>query len=96
MPRYIDADALYNAFENACWYDNDDRDFVAEDVLMDAPTVDAVPVVRGGWLVTDAYPHRVYCSLCYKTSVYNEETLFEKNEYPHFCMWCGARMDGES
>lgn len=50
-------------------------------------------VVRGEWMVTDAYPHRVYCSLCYKTNVLNEEWLFEKNEYPKFCMWCGAKME---
>lgn len=57
------------------------------------PTIDAVPVVRGEWIATDAYPHRVYCSLCYKTNVPNEESLFERNEYPKFCMWCGAKME---
>ena len=59
----------------------------------EAPTIEAVPVVRGEWIVTDAYPHRVYCSLCYKTNVPNEESLFERNEYPKFCMWCGAKME---
>ena len=53
----------------------------------------AVPVVRGEWFVTDAYPHRVYCSLCYKTNVPNEEWLYEKNDYPKYCMWCGAKME---
>lgn len=44
--RLIDADALFAEFENAKWYDNKDRDLVAEDILMAAPEVDAVPVVR--------------------------------------------------
>lgn len=70
MSRYIDADVLYEAFENAAWRDNYDRDNVAEDILLDAPTVNAVPVVRCGeckhWAngftnqrpchKTDAYP----------------------------------------
>ena len=54
---------------------------------------DVAPVVRGEWVVTDAYPHRVYCSLCYKTNVPNEEWLYEKNDYPKYCMWCGAKME---
>ena len=62
------------------------------DLLEALPVVDAVPVVRGGGVVTDAYPHRVYCSLCYKTNVPNEEWLYEKNDYPKYCMWCGAKM----
>ena len=84
--RLIDADALKQA---------DFQDFSNTDVfnaIDEAPTISAAPVVRGEWLVTDAYPHRVYCSVCYKTNVPNEEWLFEKNEYPHFCMWCGAKM----
>ena len=63
------------------------------DCVRYAPEVDAVPVVRGEWIVTDAYPHRVYCSLCYKTNVPNEEWLYEKNAYPKYCMWCGAKME---
>ena len=58
-----------------------------------APLGYRVPVVRGEWVVTDAYPHRVYCSLCYKTNVPNEEWLYEKNDYPKYCMWCGAKME---
>ena len=95
--RLIDADALIDFIDcghlrnplESCF---SERDVV--DMLESRPTIDAVPVVRGEWFVTDAYPHRVYCSLCYKTNVPNEESLLERNEYPKFCMWCGARMDG--
>ena len=68
---------------------------IGQGYVMDAPTISAVPVVRGEWVVTDAYPHRVYCSLCYKTNVPNEEWLYEKNDYPKYCMWCGAKMEVE-
>ena len=43
--RLIDADVLFTEFENAKWYDNNDRDLVAEDILMDAPSVDAPSMV---------------------------------------------------
>ena len=44
--RFGDLDALYAEFEKAAWYNNADRDDVAETLLLDAPTIDAVPVVR--------------------------------------------------
>jgi hypothetical protein len=103
--RLIDADALEKFLKRLRReLPKESRDFFTRDEMIlnfqqyvhMQPTIDAVPVVRGEWLVTDAYPHRVYCSACYKTNVLNEEWLFEKNEYPHFCMWCGAKMESES
>ena len=44
------------------------------------------------WMVTDAYPHRVYCPKCFKTNVWNEEILFAMNDYPSYCMWCGVHL----
>ena len=91
--RLIDADVLKRVIEIDMSGQSYDVYLIAKQAVANAPTVDAVPVVRGEWLVTDAYPHRVYCSLCHKTNVPNEESLFERNEYPKFCMWCGARME---
>ena len=88
--RLIDEVALINEAESGGW-DTDIKELRM--ILKYVPTISAVPVVRGEWMVTDAYPHRVYCSLCYKTNVPNEESLFERNEYPKFCMWCGAKME---
>ncbi len=60
------------------------------------PAADARPVVRGKWNRTDAYPHRLYCSVCYKTYLKNDE-LLERWEFPlNFCPNCGAKMDGET
>ena len=92
--RLIDKDALLSDIERTIGESgcvNHEGEIM--DCIRYAPEVGAAPVVRGEWLVTDAYPHRVYCSLCYKTNVPNEEWLFEKNEYPAFCMWCGAKME---
>lgn len=46
MSRYIDADALFKTFEETEWYNNADRDEIAERLLLEQPTVDAVPVSR--------------------------------------------------
>lgn len=37
--RLIDADTLFLAFENAEWYNNADRDEIAEKLLLNAPTI---------------------------------------------------------
>lgn len=44
--RLIDADALFAEFENVGWYNNADRDEIAEPLILRAPTIDAVSVVR--------------------------------------------------
>ena len=44
--RLIDADALFAEFENVDWYNNADRDEIAELLVLQAPTIDAVSVVR--------------------------------------------------
>lgn len=62
------------------------------------PTVDAVPVRHGEWMRTDAFPHRVYCSCCYKTYVPNENWQIWQDDADNFglprnyCPNCGARM----
>lgn len=38
----IDADELFKEFERTAWYDNADRDEIAELILWQMPTVDAV------------------------------------------------------
>jgi hypothetical protein len=44
--RLIDAEELWKKFESEPWYDNADRDEIALQMVDDAPTVDAVEVVR--------------------------------------------------
>ena len=61
-------------------------------LVEDQPAADVRPVVRGKWNRTDAYPHRLYCSVCYKTYLKNDE-LLERWEFPlNFCPNCGADM----
>lgn len=63
--------------------------------MQSIPAADVRPMVRGKWNRTDAYPHRLYCSVCYKTYLKNDE-LLERWEFPlNFCPNCGAVMRGE-
>lgn len=93
MARLIDADDLFEEFERAAWYDNADRDEIAESILWQMPTVDAVEVVHGRWLpVIDEYPQFLKMPMLtgYKCSVCGR---YEAQEEP-YCH-CGAKMYGE-
>lgn len=79
--RPIDADALMETFKTRCvlaWVKN---------IVNNAPTIDAVPVVYGEWtLITSPsilYKH-YRCSEC-------GEMVYNKSLY---CPNCGAKMDG--
>lgn len=54
-----------------------------EELIDDAPTVDAVPVRHGRWKVAPVY---IKCSECGESFM-----LMPQN----YCPNCGARMDGE-
>ncbi len=85
MARYNDADATFKAFENAAWYNNADRDDVAEELLLDSPTVDAVPVANGQWVYYNNNGWRV-CPHCK-----DRRRTFTLDNY---CPNCGAKMHG--
>ena len=94
--RLIDADALFHDFENAAWCDNNDRDFVAEDILMDAPTID--PERHGRWIdygMKNSTGYIYQCSGCDAFCNPNRKDVLEgrSTEKPHYCPCCGAKMD---
>lgn len=57
------------------------------DVIEDAPTVDAVPVVRGKWLYND-FIKEWECSNCHSSISLSDD----RNSHPNFCPNCGADM----
>lgn len=71
------------------------------ELVDDAPTVDAVPVVHGRWIIKDNPGtgwYRVTCSECGEdvTSVAPVIGFFPKAKATwDFCPNCGARMDGK-
>lgn len=86
MSRYIDADALFAEFENVDWYNNADRDEIAERLVLQAPTIDAVSVVHGEWIKEGCAKGSEMCNQC-------GFVQFE-GRVDNFCPNCGAHMKG--
>ena len=59
------------------------------------PAANVVEVRHGRWMTTDAYPHHLYCSVCYKTYAKNAKWVNELDLPTNYCPNCGARMDKE-
>lgn len=59
------------------------------------PAADVAEVRHGRWLTTDAYPHHLYCSVCYKTYAKNVKWVNELDLPTNYCPNCGARMGKE-
>lgn len=101
MDKYIKNKALLNALKE----ERKNGNFVftskwIKEIIDNLPAADVVEVKHGKWLKTDAYPHRVYCSLCYKTYVTNEEVIRGRSDghstycsEAEYCPHCGAKMD---
>ena len=47
---------------------------------------------KGKWEKTDAYPHRIFCSECYKTYLRNEDWVEQLGVPMNYCPNCGAEM----
>ena len=56
------------------------------------PAADVAEVRHGRWLTTDAYPHHLYCSVCYKTYAKNVKWVNELDLPTNYCPNCGALM----
>lgn len=99
MPRYIDADALLISADHlqygvngAAWVQ----------LINDAPTIEAVPVVHGEWRQGkdfSAYPRVPFISTAYYCSNCEGEAYWDTDYGQQlfiFCPNCGADMRGES
>ena len=94
--RLIDADTLLENYnlKDATKYGNKDAEQQAHsydtlmmyeiaDMIEDAPTIDAVPVVRGEWLVLNGKLVKCFeCSACHALNDYKTR----------HCPFCGADM----
>ena len=61
--------------------------------ISQTPAADVVEVRHGRWLTTDAYPHHLYCSVCYKTYAKNAKWVNELDLPTNYCPNCGAKME---
>lgn len=63
--------------------------------ISQTPATDVAEVRHGRWMTTDAYPHHLYCSVCYKTYAKNAKWVNELDLPTNYCPNCGARMDAD-
>ena len=75
MTRLIDADRLLQGYE--------DHDFIDTHIIWNAPTVNAVPVIRCGECKHITHtPHKWYCPI--------NKKVVDRDE---FCCWAERRND---
>lgn len=94
----IDAEELQRKFCDYCNSHNSEEpcepcDCITHNIIKQAPTIDAAPVVHGRWedKPTGRYgQQQSWCSVCRKPSGIGG---IEKNRHRAFCPNCGARMD---
>lgn len=96
--RLIDADTTWDTLEHSGWENNADRD-IAENIVLDAPTVDAVPVVHGKWIMTGGmkppeYHHHHQCSVC-EAYAPMRPPYGSREMLTRWCPGCNAKMDLE-
>ena len=61
--------------------------------------LDAQPTIEperktGEWHKSEAYPHHLYCSACYRTALPNYEYMERWGLSMNYCPNCGAYMGG--
>ena len=102
MAEYIDRDAVYTAFANACtdvleraskiyYIASFSYEHVIE-ILENIPAADVAPVVHGRWV---SVPHKLarVCSVCNRDEPYKFADI-DVDVYD-YCPNCGAKMDEE-
>lgn len=67
----------------------------AHKIVASIQAADVAEVRHGRWMTTDAYPHHLYCSVCYKTYAKNAKWVNELDLPTNYCPNCGSRMDKE-
>ena len=87
--RLIDADALFREMEKAQWYNNADRDEIAEELVLNAPTIEPERK-KGKWIVTSEFEdcNSVKCHQCKVTQVF-----YYNKPLTNYCPNCGAKME---
>ena len=88
VEKFIE-DGLNNPDKNKA-FGHDAIEIMAEIHYM--PAADVVEVRHGRWMTTDAYPHHLYCSVCYKTYAKNAKWVNELDLPTNYCPNCGALM----
>ncbi len=95
--RCIDADALFREMEKAQWYNNADRDEIAEELVLNAPTIEPQRK-KGMWLPDNnsVYEMRFICSECKESQVVPTIGFTKYKPIWDYCPNCGSFNGGEN
>ena len=90
--RLIYADKLYMCFIDKIFTKKDWAYYEIEEVIKNAPTVDAEPVKHGHW---DDMGDFEQCSVCHGTHLKRFQTYYGEATWVKmsYCPNCGAKMD---
>ena len=95
--RLIDADATLQIIDNyAKTVDGEHKEVIKairDIVEVISPTVDAVEVVHGKWIVDTNWEYDYRCSICAELACEGGYGNFDS--LTTYCPHCGARMDGK-
>jgi hypothetical protein len=89
--RLIDADALIKKRNHAKAYAQD-MYVIGQGYVMDAPTIDAVPVVRGAWTTLQQTCNGYGVMYYYHKECEVSGSEIHKRPFP-YCPNCGAKME---
>ena len=88
--RLIDGDALFRSMEEAEWYNNADRDEIAEELVLNAPAIEERKTGKWIHIRDEEDGNALYeCSVCHKGEIH--VPIVEVT----YCWNCGAKMEGE-
>ena len=106
--RAIDGDVLFREMEKAQWYNNADRDEIAEELVLNAPTIEPhcetceafnktrllipQPERKKGKWIYKDDLKQYFCSECGYPSLTYDDVYIYGMDLPNFCEECGAEM----
>lgn len=102
MAEYIEReaaiDAIMKVYVRTAEYKTRERVFKAEEAVHQLPVADVASVVHGQWIIgVDDDDFDVKCSKCGWTDIFEVAGIAAVERIAktmHYCLNCGARMDG--
>lgn len=89
MDDVISRNALFREMEKAQWYNNADRDEIAEELVLNAPTIEPERKT-GQWNYSDDMFETAVCSCCGWDS--GESVRYARENF-NYCPKCGEKME---
>ena len=100
MVEYIKREDAYRTLSDYYHHSTNIQHMALREALDRVPDANVVERKTGKWMTTDAFPHHVYCSVCHKTYIPNDNWQIWQDHCNdgglprNYCPNCGAKMEG--